>query len=84
MRTKLLKDAKTQIFDNCVLSILSYGVETRILTERHLDKQAKIQRETKRSMLGIKLKDNIRNSVNERINRLHDVIKVYNIKKWKI
>ncbi|KAI5743429.1 hypothetical protein M8J77_018082 [Diaphorina citri] len=53
-------ELKKQVFDQCVLPVLTYGSETWTLTEYIKGKLRTAQRAMERSMLGVKKQDRIR------------------------
>lgn len=52
---------KRMVFDQCVLPVMTYGSETLTLTTATAKKLRVTQRKMERSMLGVTLKDHIRN-----------------------
>ncbi|XP_047037261.1 uncharacterized protein LOC124642702, partial [Helicoverpa zea] len=54
---------KTKVFNQCVLPVMTYGAETWTLSVRLVHKFKVAQRAMERAMLGISLRDRIRNEV---------------------
>ena len=52
---------KRKVFDQCVLPVMTYGSEPLTLTTANDNKLMVTQRKMKRSMLGVSLRDHIRN-----------------------
>ena len=48
---------KKKLFDACILPVLTYGIETSVLTKRIMQKLLVTQRAMERRMLGISLRD---------------------------
>ncbi|CAH2248728.1 jg17521 [Pararge aegeria aegeria] len=55
-----------KVFDQCVLPVMTYGAETWTLIARLIHKLQVAQRAMVRAMLGISLRDKIRNEVVDR------------------
>jgi hypothetical protein len=52
---------KTKVFNQCVLPVMTYGAETWTLTARLVHKFKVAQRGIERALLGVSLRDRIRN-----------------------
>ena len=52
---------KREVLDQCVLPVMTHGAETLILTTASANKLMVTQRKMERSMLGVSLRDLIRN-----------------------
>ncbi len=81
-RSKMSIRAKTKILKSSILPVLSYGAQTWAFTKRQTNKLIQTQNSTLRHILGIRLKDKIKN---EEIYRRTNSAKIsYIIKKLKI
>lgn len=75
-KDEILLSLKRKVFDVYILPVLAYGIETVTLTEESIRKLRVAQRVMKRAMLGVSLKDRVRNEeirvtdVIERITKL--------------
>lgn len=54
--------SRARIYDQCVLPVLTYGIETIVFTKRNIKKLKIAQRSMERRMMGITLQDKIRNT----------------------
>ncbi|CAH2243828.1 jg23213 [Pararge aegeria aegeria] len=54
---------KTKVFEQCVLPVMTYGTETWPLTMGLIRRLRVTQRAMERAMLGVSLRDQIRNDV---------------------
>lgn len=52
---------KTNVFNTCILSLMTYGMETIPLTIKAADKLYTIQGTIERTMIGVGLEDRYRN-----------------------
>ncbi|CAH2235547.1 jg23974 [Pararge aegeria aegeria] len=73
---------KTKVFDQCVLPVMTYGAETWTLTARLIHKLQVAQRAMERAMLGISLRDKIRNEVIRQRTKVTDITFLVSILKW--
>lgn len=73
---------KRKVFDQCILPVLTYGAETLTLTSTSAKKLRVVQRKMERSMLGVCLRDHIRNEELRRRTGVTDVIKRIATLKW--
>ncbi|XP_045459984.1 uncharacterized protein LOC123689085 [Harmonia axyridis] len=74
---------KRKAFNMCVLPVLTYGAETLTLTKASARKLQKTQRRMERSMLGISLRDRIRNEEIRRRTGVDDVLERVTRAKWR-
>ncbi|PZC82734.1 hypothetical protein B5X24_HaOG209832 [Helicoverpa armigera] len=72
---------KTKVFNQCVLPVMTYGAETWTLTVRLVHKFKVAQRAMERAMLGVSLRDRIRNEVIRQRTKVIDI--AYRISKLK-
>ncbi|CAB3240548.1 unnamed protein product [Arctia plantaginis] len=72
---------KTKVFNECVLPVMTYGAETWTLTVRLVHKFKVAQRAMERAMLGVSLRDRIRNEVIRQRTKVTDI--AYRISKLK-
>lgn len=74
---------KKKTFDTCILPAITYGCETWALTKLHREKLARCQRSMERSMLGLKLKDKVRNADIRHKTKLTDILVRIDQLKWR-
>ena len=74
---------KRRVFESCVLPSITYGCETWVLTKAHIQKLQVCQRAMERSMLGIKIKDKIRNTIIRERTEVIDIIDKICRQKWR-
>lgn len=74
---------KTKVFNACVLPVMTYGAETWTLTVRLVHKFKVAQRAMERYMLGVSLRDRIRNEVIRQRTRVIDVAHRISKLKWQ-
>ena len=70
------------VFDQCVLPVMTYGAETLTLTTASANKLMVTQRKMERSMLGVSLRDHIRNEDLRRRTGVTDVVNQIRKLKW--
>ena len=73
---------KRKVFDQCVLPVMTYGAETLTLTTASANKLMVTQRKMERSMLGVSLRDHIRNEDLRRRTGVTDVVNQIRKLKW--
>ncbi|KAI8439095.1 hypothetical protein MSG28_012958 [Choristoneura fumiferana] len=64
---------ETRVFDQCVLPVMTYGAETWSLTVGLLERLKVTQRAMERAMLGVSLRDRIRNTEIRRRTKVTDI-----------
>ncbi|RVE40262.1 hypothetical protein evm_015088, partial [Chilo suppressalis] len=64
---------KSKVFDQCVLPVMTYGAETWTLTTGRVHQFKVTQRAMERAMLGVSLKDRIRNDVIRQRTKVTDI-----------
>lgn len=74
---------KRRVYNTCILPVTSYGLETMSLTKKSANKLRTSQRAMERSMLGISLRQKIRNEEIRRQTKVRDVIEEYATMKWR-
>ena len=74
---------KKRLFDMCILPVLTYGAQTWSLTRSQENKLRTTQRAMERRMMGITLKDRVRNEEIRRRTGLKDVVIEAKHLKWK-
>ena len=79
--SKMSIRSKIKILESCVIPVLSYGAETWALTKMQVDKLQKTQRSMERNILGIKIRDRVRNEEIRRETKNMDI--GYKIKQQK-
>jgi len=52
---------KRKVFNACILPVATYGLETKALTKKYTNNLRIMQRAMERVMLGVSLRDKIRN-----------------------
>ena len=74
---------KTQLFDQCIIPVLSYGSETWTTTKK-LEKKLRVtERAMERIMVGITRKDRVRNEDLRNKTNVRDIIQEIKTKKWR-
>lgn len=73
---------KRKVFNQCVLPVMTYGAETLTLTTVSANKLKRTQRKMERSMLGVSLRDHIRNEEIRQRTGVTDVIARIARLKW--
>lgn len=81
--SKIPINLKREVFNMCVLPVLTYGVETMSLTIKSAAKLRTTQRAIERGMLGISLRDRITNEEIRRRTKVEDVIEKTARAKWR-
>ncbi|KAJ4433359.1 hypothetical protein ANN_15618 [Periplaneta americana] len=74
---------KGQIFNSCIAPVLLYGAQSWSLTKKQALKLGRCQRRMERKILGISLKDRIRNEEVRRRSGVEDVVTLANRMKWR-
>lgn len=81
--SKIPQCLKTQVFDQCVLPVMTYGAETWSLTVGLLEKLRVTQRAMERAMLGVSLRDRIRNTEIRQRTKVTDIARRICKLKWQ-
>ena len=71
--SKIPQCLKTKVFDQCVLPVMTYGTETWSLTMGLLRKLRITQRAMERAMLGVSLRDRLRNEYIRKRTKVTDI-----------
>ena len=74
---------KTKVFNQCVLPVMSYGTETWSYTIGLISKLKVAQRAMERAMLGVSLRDRIRNEEIRRRTKVTDIAHRISKLKWQ-
>ncbi|KAJ4434896.1 hypothetical protein ANN_23467 [Periplaneta americana] len=74
---------KRQIFNSCIAPVLLYGAQSWSLTKKQTLKLGRCQRRMERKILGISLKDRVRNEEVRRRSGIEDVVTLANRMKWR-
>lgn len=74
---------KTKVFDQCVLPVMTYGTETWSLTMGLIRRLKVTQRAMERAMLGVSLRDRIRNEEIRRRTKVTDIARRIAKLKWQ-
>ena len=74
---------KTKVYDQCVLPVITYGTETWSLTMGLIRKLKVTQRAMERAMLGVSLRDRIRNEDIRKRTKVTDVARRIAKLKWQ-
>lgn len=74
---------KKKTFETCILPVLTYGCETWSTTLHHRERLIKCQRAMERSMLGLKIKDRVRNIDIRTRTKLTDILTRIDVQKWR-
>jgi Reverse transcriptase (RNA-dependent DNA polymerase) len=81
-KSKMANYHKKRLFDACVLPVFTYGSQTWALTETDKQKIAVAQRNMERSMLNIRLSDQISNEKIRKTTKVKDVVETMSQLKW--
>ncbi|CAH2083561.1 unnamed protein product [Euphydryas editha] len=81
--SKIPQSLKTKVFEQCVLPVLTYGAETWTLTKGLVHRFKVAQRAMERAMLGVSLKDRIRNETIRERTKVTDVAQRISTLKWQ-
>lgn len=73
---------KKEVYDTCVLPVMTYGLETMAFTVKTINRLRVAQRAMERNMLGLRLVDRIMNDEIRRRTKLTDIIKRTAEQKW--
>lgn len=73
---------KSKVFNTCILPVLTYGMETMALTVKSANRLKITQRAIERTMLGIHLRDHIRNEEIRSKTKVKDVMERIATLKW--
>ena len=82
LKSRLPICLKRKVFDQCVLPVLTYGAETLTLTLTSARNLKVTQRKMERSMLGLNLRDHVKNEDLRRRSGVTDIIERIAILKW--
>ena len=74
---------KSKVFDQCVLPVMTYGTETWSLTIGLMNKLKVAQRAMERAMLGVSLRDRIRNDEIRKRTKVTDIAQRISKLKWQ-
>lgn len=74
---------KKKVYEQCVLPVITYGMETVTLTQKSANKLQTNQRAMERAMLGISLRDRVRNEEIRRRTKITDIIHRIAELKWR-
>ena len=74
---------KTKVFNQCVLPVMTYGTETWSFTIGLISKLKVAQRAMERAMLGVSLRDRIRNEEIRRRTKVTDIAHRISKLKWQ-
>lgn len=74
---------KRKAFNQCILPVLTYGAETLTLTKATAEKLRVTQRRMERSMIGLTLRDRVRNEEIRRRTGVDDIIQRITKQKWR-
>lgn len=74
---------KRKVYDTCILPVSTYGLETVALTQINAKKLRIMQRGMERSMLGISLRDKIKNEEIRRRTGVKDIVERIAELKWQ-
>lgn len=84
VKSKVLDNhIKKKTFETCILPVLTYGCETWSTTLHHRERLAKCQRAMERSMLGLKIRDRVRNVDIRKRTKLTDILTRIDTQKWR-
>jgi hypothetical protein len=80
--SSISQSLKTKVFNQCVLPVMIYGAEMWILTARLVHNFKVAQRAMERAMLGVSLRDRIRNQVIRQRTKVTDSTRI-SMLKWQ-
>lgn len=80
---KIPINLKRKVFNSCVLPVTTYGIETKPLTLQSANRLWVMQRAMERRMLGISLRDRIRNTEIRKMSKVIDVVGKSASLKWR-
>ena len=81
--SKIPQCLKSKVFDQCVLPVMTYGTETWSFTMGLISKLKIAQRAMERAMLGVSLRDRIRNEEIRRRTKVADIAQRISKLKWQ-
>ena len=81
--SKIPQCLKTKVFEQCVLPVMTYGSETWSLTAGFIRRLRVTQRAMERAMLGVSLRDRIRNEEIRRRTKITDIAQRVAELKWQ-
>ena len=80
---KLPLSLKKQIFNQCIIPVLSYGAETWTTTKRLERKLRVTERAMERIMIGVTKRDKVRNQDLRKKTKVRDIVQEIKSKKWR-
>jgi hypothetical protein len=80
---KIPINLKRKVYDSCILPVSTYGLETKALNKNMAQRLWVMQRAMERRMLGISIRDRIRNDEIRRRTKVKDVVEKYASLKWR-
>lgn len=81
--SQIPQSLKTKVYNQCVLPVMTYGTETWSLTIGLIHKLKVAQRAMERAMLGVSLRDRIRNEEIRRRTKVTDIARKISNLKWQ-
>lgn len=82
LQSKISPANRAKLFNQCIIPVLGYAAETWPLTKELMDKIGKAERRMERALLGIRLKDKIRNSDIRKNTQFEDIVSRIARNKW--
>jgi hypothetical protein len=80
---KIPINLKKKVYDACILPVATYGLETVTLSKLSAERLRVTQRAMERAMLGVSLRDRIRNTEIRKRTQVTDVIQRIASLKWR-
>ena len=74
---------RRRVFNQCVLPTMTYGCETWTTTKFLEQKLTTAQRAMERQMLGVTIRDKIRNTVIRKVTQVKDIMNKIKEAKWR-
>ena len=74
---------KRKVFDSCVLPVATYGLETVALSKSNMERLKVMERAMERRMLGISLRDRVRNEEMRRRTKVTEIAERIATLKWR-
>lgn len=82
-KSNLPTSLKIQVYDQCVRPVMTYGAEKLTLTKNTLDKLRVTQWKMERAMIGISLRDLVKNTEMRQRTKIEHIIHRITTLKWR-
>ena len=74
---------KRKVFNSCVLPVLTYGLEAATMSVEQMRRLAVTQRSMERRMIGVTLRDRVRNVEVRKLTKVVDIVERVSRLKWQ-